>query len=71
MAKIIVLYMKKVKKALRLFAFVLLIILASSGIGGIPVIPSGKKQEGAEIQIDFEESESEQNENENFDVFKY
>lgn len=63
--------MKKLKKALRLLAFVLLIILASSGIGGIPVMPSGKKEEGHEIKINFEESESEQKENENFDVFKY
>lgn len=51
--------MKKIKKVLRLFALILLIMLASVGVGivgGIPVKPSGRKEDPVEIGIRSEES---------------
>lgn len=62
--------MKKLKKALRLFVFVLLIILASSGLGGIPIMPAQKKEEGAEIEIELNETTNEQQEIKDFDIYK-
>jgi hypothetical protein len=54
--------MKRFKRALRLFGFILLIVLASFGIGiggGAPIPPSTRKKDPVEViseEVDSEKS---------------
>jgi hypothetical protein len=51
--------MKKIKKALRLFALVCLILLATLGIGiagGIPLTASNKRNQTPDINIELVET---------------
>lgn len=51
--------MKSFKKILRLLGLVLLIVLASVGLGiggGIPIPPSNKKEDTIEIKVELVES---------------
>lgn len=51
--------MKSFKKILRLLGLVLLIVLASVGLGiggGIPIQPSNKKEDVIEIKVELVES---------------
>lgn len=57
--------MKNLKKTIKLFGFILLIILASVGVGiggGAPVLPTGKKEDSIEIKVELPESKDNENE---------
>ncbi|MES2287808.1 MAG: hypothetical protein V4547_19125 [Bacteroidota bacterium] len=57
--------MKNLKKTIKLFGFVLLIILASVGVGiggGTPVLPTSKKEDSIEIKVELPESKDNENE---------
>jgi hypothetical protein len=57
--------MKKLKRMLKLFAFICLLVLASFGIGlsgGVPIPPINKKKDPAEVtdeQVDEKQEEAE------------
>lgn len=57
--------MKSLKKTIKLFGFLLLIILASVGVGiggGAPVLPNSKKEDSIEIKAELPESKDNKNE---------
>lgn len=57
--------MKSLKKTIKLLGFVLLIILASVGVGiggGAPVLPTSKKEDSIEIKVELPESKDNENE---------
>jgi len=62
--------MKKIKKAIKLFALVCLIILASLGlgiVGGIPIPFSDKRKQSSDIKIELVESIEEESDVKEFD----
>lgn len=57
--------MKNLKKTIKRFGFVLLIILASVGVGiggGAPILPTSKKEDPIEIKVELPESKDNENE---------
>jgi len=65
-ANTINLYMKLVKKALKLIGFVLIITLASIGMGAnAAILPSFKRQDSNEPSIEMVESNEEKPDSEN------
>lgn len=57
--------MKSLKKTIKLFGFVLLIILASVGVGiggSAPVLPTSKKEDSIEVKVELQESKDNENE---------
>lgn len=58
--------MKSIKKALKLISFMLIITLASIGLGfNAAILPSFKRQENNEPLIELVESNEEESNNEN------
>lgn len=65
--------MKKLKKAIKLFALVCLILLASLGIGmvgGIPIPFSDKRKQTADIKIELVESNGKESEVKEVDAIR-
>ncbi len=63
--------MKRFKKTLRLLGFILLIVLASVGIGlggGVPIPPANKKKDTIEIKVEMLESVDDKTKSEQFDI---
>jgi hypothetical protein len=63
--------MKSFKKALKLLGLVLLIVLASVGLGiggGIPISPSNKKEDTIEIKVELVESKEDKTELGQFNI---
>lgn len=57
--------MKNLKKTIKLFGFILLIILASMGVGiggDAPVLPTSKKEDSIEVKVELPESKDNENE---------
>ena len=65
--------MKKLKKALKLFALVCLILLASLGIGlvgGIPISFSDKRRQTPDIKIELVEVKDEESDVKDFESIR-
>lgn len=60
--------MKKLKKALRLFGLVLLIVLALMGVGGISIFSSREKSLDNEIRIELVDKKEDEDDGEMKDV---
>jgi hypothetical protein len=63
--------MKSFKKMLRLSGLVLLIVLATVGIGfggGMPILPSNKKEDIIEIKVELVESNDNKTKLAQFDI---
>jgi hypothetical protein len=63
--------MKSFKKTLRLLGLVLLIVLASFGVGfggGVPIPPSRKKEDTIEIKVELVESKEDETKLSQFDI---
>ena len=60
--------MKKLKKALRLFGLVFLIVLALMGVGGISIFSTREKYQDNEIRIEVVDKKEEESDTDLKDV---